>query len=195
MLITVEAKRPEQVEEYFEVMVKCGNSLYFQMLADIQKPRVFINRNVIDLGRIYAGVTETVDVGGKQSLVIKNYGNLPVIFHWEEKIDPDRIIARFEPSRGTIPPKSEIQIFFSCTVFFGGNINELFICEVQDLDLPLGFELHADSFGLSVGYEIAEDALPSMMSLTQTSAKESLKASQMSMGQPPRSTQLKHLNF
>lgn len=67
-----------------------------------------LSRNIIDLGRIYAGITEVIDYDNKQSLTLKNYGNLPAMFQWEEKIDQDKIIARFEPSRGMIPPKSEI---------------------------------------------------------------------------------------
>lgn len=39
-------------------------------------------------------------------------------------------IARFEPSRGVIPPKSSVQIYFSITVYSGGNINELFMCHI-----------------------------------------------------------------
>jgi hypothetical protein len=30
------------------------------------------------------------------------------MFQWEEKADTESIIARFEPSRGTIAPKSEV---------------------------------------------------------------------------------------
>lgn len=85
------------------------------------------------------------------------------MFQWEEKIDADKIIARFEPSRGIIPPKSEVQIYFSATVFIGGNINELFICNIDDLEIPLGFELHADAFGLNVSYEMTDETVVPMM--------------------------------
>jgi hypothetical protein len=93
-------------------MLRDSDSLFFQILADIQKPRVSINRNVIDLGRIYAGVTETIDTDHKQVIVLKNFGNLPALYHWEEIIDQEHIIARFEPSRGIIAPKSEVYIAF-----------------------------------------------------------------------------------
>jgi hypothetical protein len=43
---------------------------------------------------------------------LKNYGNIPAQFAWEEKINQDKIVARFEPKRGIIPPKSEIRIAF-----------------------------------------------------------------------------------
>lgn len=41
----------------------------------------------------------------------------------------------------------------------GGIINELIFCDVQDLELPLGFEIKADAFGLNVAYLTAEDQL------------------------------------
>jgi hypothetical protein len=34
-------------------------------------------------------------------------------------------------------------------------VDELFICHVDDLEIPLGFELKADSFGLNVSHEVA----------------------------------------
>ena len=39
------------------------------------------------------------------------------------------------------------------TVFTGGNLNELFLCDIADLQLPLGFEMLADAYGLNVSYE------------------------------------------
>ena len=82
---------------------------------------------------------------------------MPALFHWEEKIDSERIIARFEPSRGIVPPNSEIKIYFHATVYIGGNINEIFICDIDDLELPLGFELKADAYGLNVAYETGDE--------------------------------------
>ena len=133
-----------------------------------------LSRSVIDMGRIYAGVTEVVDYDHKQCLVLKNYGNLPALFHWQEKIEPDRIIARFEPARGIVAPKSEVHIFFQATVYTGGNINELFICDVDDLELPLGFELHADAFGLNVTYETTDTDAAAALNLTATSLPRSI---------------------
>ena len=89
-------------------MVKNSDSLFFQVLSEVQKPRVCLTRNIINLGRIYAGVTEVVDYDHKHAITIQNYGNIPAVFQWEEKVEQDRIIARFEPSRGVIPPKSEV---------------------------------------------------------------------------------------
>jgi hypothetical protein len=158
-------------------MISDSKSLYFSALAEIQQPKVCLNRNMIDMGRIYAGVTEVIDYSHKQCLVLKNYGNIPANFQWEETmVSGDETdggsVARFEPTRGTIPPKSEVQIYFSLTVYSGGNINELFMCHIQDIEVPLGFELTADSFGLSVAYETTDEASAmTLMNQTGTSMK------------------------
>lgn len=111
-------------------------------------------------------MTEVVDHDHKQAITLRNYGNLPAIFHWEEKVDPEKIIARFEPSKGVVPPKSETKIYFHATVYTGGNINEIFICDIEDLELPLGFEFKADAYGLNVIYQNEEDNAQAAMSLT-----------------------------
>lgn len=66
ILITLDAIRQETVEEYFEILVRnSDSSLYFQVMAEIQKPRVSLNRNIIKLNTIYAGVQEKVDIDHK----------------------------------------------------------------------------------------------------------------------------------
>jgi hypothetical protein len=65
-LITLDAIRQETVEEYFEIVAKdSDSSLFFQVMAEVQKPRVCLNRNRINLGKIYAGVQERVDIDNK----------------------------------------------------------------------------------------------------------------------------------
>ena len=87
----------------------------------------------MNLGRIYAGVCEYINPQSrhqKSSLVLTNYGNLPAHFRWELKNDSEKIVAKIEPSSGVIQPKSELKIKLSVTVFTGGNMNELFLCDV-----------------------------------------------------------------
>ena len=52
-----------------------------------------------------------------------------------------------------IPPHSDIKIRVNFTVYFGGSVDELLICNVEDIEIPLGVEIHAESFGLKVSYE------------------------------------------
>ena len=42
-------------------------------------------------------------------------------------------------------------------MFIGGAIDELLMCDVEDLELPLGFEVKADAFGLNVAYMTNEE--------------------------------------
>jgi len=49
----------------------------------------------------------------------------------------------FEPARGIIPPHSNLFIEFNLTLFKGGKITDLFVCDVTDVDDPLGFQIES----------------------------------------------------
>jgi hypothetical protein len=51
----------ETIEEYFEIMVKDSQPCFFQLLGEVQVPKIFLNRETIELGKIYAGIKETID--------------------------------------------------------------------------------------------------------------------------------------
>ncbi len=53
----------------------------------------------------------------------------------------DEITTVFEPARGVVKARSEQLITISFTFYKGGKIEELFACEVEDMDAPLGFLL------------------------------------------------------
>lgn len=82
---------------------------------------------------------------------------MPAKFRWEEINDPKRFIVKFEPSRGVIPPKGEVSISMEIIFYKGGEIDELILCDIEDLELPLGFEIKADAFGLNVAYLTDEE--------------------------------------
>lgn len=42
-------------------------------------------------------------------------------------------------------------------MYIGGQIDELFMCDVEDMELPLGFIVKADAFGLNVAYMTTEE--------------------------------------
>ena len=178
VLATLQTVTPEIVGENFEVLVRDGASSYFQMHSQVQRPHVALNRVCMNLGRIYAGVTEYVNPQSKHqrsSLVLKNYGNLPAHFRWEQMNDAEKCIAQFEPGSGVIPPKTEIKIKMSVTVYTGGNLSELFLCNIQDMELPVGFEMLADAYGLNVSYETQDDP-GAALHQTTTSLGRSSKA-------------------
>jgi hypothetical protein len=75
----LETVKPESLLEYFEVLVHNSpeSPLYFQVLAEVQKPMITLSRSEISLGTIYAGVPVLINKG---EIVLKNYGNLPTQF-------------------------------------------------------------------------------------------------------------------
>ena len=87
IIMTADCVNQESIEEYFEILVTDAPPLYFQLLGEVQAPRVYLNRESVELGRIYAGIRELVSADqGKhktQALELVNYGNLPVYFNWE----------------------------------------------------------------------------------------------------------------
>ena len=57
----------------------------------------------------------------------------------------------------------------------GGAIDELLMCDIQDLELPLGFEVKADAFGLNVAYMTSEDqTLASTQNLSDQEQSQSM---------------------
>lgn len=75
--------------------------------------------------------------------------------------DQNHAVAKFEPSKGTIPPKSKVRVKFELTMYIGGPIDELFICDVTDVEMPLGFVVKAEAFGLNVAYLTGEEQIMS----------------------------------
>jgi hypothetical protein len=41
-------------------------------------------------------------------------------------------------------------------VYYGGKVDELLVCNIEDIEIPLGIEVHAESYGLNVVYETNE---------------------------------------
>jgi hypothetical protein len=73
------------------------------------------------------------------------------------------MIIRFDPPRGTIPPHSEIKVAFQVICYIGGQLDELLICDVEDYEVPIGFSMRANAYGLNVSYEqIKEDGTGKM---------------------------------
>lgn len=80
----------------------------------------------MDLGKIYAGIKQNIDSRHTQAIVIRNYGNIPAKFQWNEKVIPDQIKVQFDPARGTIDPHSEFVVNFRMISYMGGPLEEVF---------------------------------------------------------------------
>lgn len=58
--MTADCVNQESICEYFEILIADAEPLFFQLLGEVQTPRVYLNRDTIELGRIYAGIRELV---------------------------------------------------------------------------------------------------------------------------------------
>lgn len=124
--ITLSSKSEEVISEILEVLVKNSESQFIRLNANIQKVKICLNRYSVDLGKIYAGIKQSIDKGHSQAVVLKNYGNIPAKFQWNEKVIPDQIKVMFDPARGTIAPHSEFVVNVKLTSYIGGDLYEVF---------------------------------------------------------------------
>ena len=58
--MTADCVTQESICEYFEILVADAEPLFFQLLGEVQTPRVYLNRDTVELGKIYAGIREVV---------------------------------------------------------------------------------------------------------------------------------------
>ena len=78
------------------------------------------------------------------------------------------------------------------TFYTGGNLNDLFLCDIADMELPIGFEMRADAYGLNVSYETQEDQAAAMNTTATSSLRKSTHGKDAS---PLSSNVLQMLNF
>ena len=169
--VTLACNFEEEISEILEVVVKDADSQFIKLNANIQKIKVCLNRYSLDLGKIYAGIKQRINANHEQCIMLKNYGNIPAKFQWNEKMIPDKLKIQLEPARGTIAPHSEFVVNIKLTAYLGGSLNEIIyeehLSNTSDIDFPLGFVIKADVFGLKVAH-----TLPDYIVEAQQAAKE-----------------------
>jgi len=96
------------------------------------------------MDNVYAGIEQTFEI------VMINVGNLSARFNWDDYAEDCSV--SFEPSSGTIKAKSKLKVNVTITVNFAGEFNNVFVCDVEGMDYPIGFELFSNVKGLEVSY-------------------------------------------
>ena len=147
---------PETVRELIECLVKNGENLIIELLAEIQNTHLSLNRFKMDFECLYAGNVYEIASMNSNQIKLQNLGNIPTKFKWEN-IDKENVQINFEPKEGTIAPKTDLPIKVFIKPLLGGKLEELLICDCEGLEYPLGFEINTQVFGLSVVMEPLED--------------------------------------
>ena len=80
IIVTVDCLKEERIDDILELMVLNSQSEFVYLKANIQEPKICLNRYGMNLGTIYAGIQETIRPGDDNSITLKNYGSIPVQF-------------------------------------------------------------------------------------------------------------------
>lgn len=160
----------QTIEEILKINVKNGEGKFINIFAEIQQPVVYFDNYEHNLGQLSAGIDSKPKI-----VSIVNIGNLDTIFQWNQgKTEKNEF--KISPSSGTIKAHSKIACEFTITPFTGGPLNELFICDIEGLNNPLGIHTTGDVKGLEITYIIADDST-TLASLTSSRTKSKLPPS------------------
>ena len=141
----------ETIEDHIQIAVEHGPKKYVQLLGEVQKPIVQFEKHDLELKDIYAGIEQTFEI------VMMNVGNLSAKFNWDNTAEDCNV--RFEPSSGTIKAKSKLRISVIITIAVAGEFDSVFVCDVEGMDYPIGFELFSNVKGLEVSYHQIQGAM------------------------------------
>ena len=106
-------------------------------------------------------------------ITIINPSNLPIHFKWDNVFEADKLTAEFEPNTGEIPPHSKIDINFKIVYFFLSTVDDMFVCHIEEMDIPLGVVVQGTVIGLDIGYELLPESYEEIQKLNITRFKES----------------------
>jgi hypothetical protein len=168
-------------DENIEVIPTLAEKRVVRALADVQDVHVCLNRYFIEYQQIYASKVYSIE-REPQVIKLRNLGNIASNFKWIVPNNQDVMNAMIDPMEGTIQPKSEINIRIKFAIKLFGKFTFYFKCELDNIDLPLGFELTASVFGLNIAYE----NMPVVDELA-LSRKKALKKMQKNLGATDKS--------
>ena len=105
-------------------------------------------------------------------ITIVNPSNLPIHFKWDNVFEADKLTAEFEPNTGEIPPHGKIDINFKIVYFFLSTVDDMFVCHIEEMDIPLGVVVQGTVIGLDIGYEILPESFEEIQKLNNIRMKE-----------------------
>ncbi|CAD8087121.1 unnamed protein product [Paramecium primaurelia] len=180
--VEFQSREAETYNDFLYFQVENGDCVVLDVFAEVQNPSVSLNRLSLNIDTLYCGNTYTFDQRAQQYIQLQNLGNISTPFEWVvDNEKQDKYLVQFEPKKGVLKPKTNQIIKFSIKPKEGGKLNELFVCEVQGLQYPLGFEMNTMIYGLSVEYELVDDSAHISSKTSVSSKSKSLKDSRKSL--------------
>ena len=161
--VTVEfvSEEPESFYNCLLIEPKYAETKLIQVHAEIQNPHIGLNRTKLEYNQLFANKVYTIkDPSDPKSIILRNMGNIPANFEWEDCSNSEIIQTVLVPNKGVIDAKSDIHIKFKFVVKLFGKFSFFFKCRCDVLDIPIGFELKADVYGLDISYELPPGPSP-----------------------------------
>ena len=162
-------KRIEDENNTIEVLVKNGKkNEYLNFKAQCEEADAYITETFIIPKVIFL----TMPIQHNNNIItIINPSNLPVHFKWDNVFEVDKLSAEFEPNTGEIPPHGKVDINFKIVYFFLSSVDDMFICHIEELDIPLGVVVQGTVVGLDIGYEIFPESYEAIQTLNSSSSQ------------------------
>ena len=163
--------RIEKELNTIEIITKyCPKKNYINFSAQCEEAEAYITDTFIIPKEIFL----TMPIQHNNNIItIINPSNLPIHFKWDNVFEADKLSAEFEPNTGEIPPHSKIDINFKIIYFFLSTVDDMFVCHIDELDIPLGIVVQGTVIGLDIGYEMLPESYDAIQKLNSTQLKES----------------------
>jgi len=168
-------------DSQIEVMVENSNSSLVSIYANVQKAFAYLSYLYIRPKAIFLSMPLQHD---NNVVDIINPSNLPIHYEWENINIPDELFVEFYPPQGVINPKSSFSVRYKIIYYKSGVVDNLLICNIREMDIPLGLVIQGRVTGLDIFYELTDDTLSYMMAKFDTS---SITSSNFSMASSDKS--------
>jgi len=147
--VSLQSAQIEVIEKTIKVGVLNGYNCFISLYANVQKPLVYLSEYEFDMGQLAVGIESKT-----KTFKIVNYGNLSAEFEWEAPEDQNQLLIN--PSSGSIPPKSYLKAEFSIKPQIGGEMKDVWVCNVQGMERPIGFRAKGNVKGLEISYLLSD---------------------------------------
>ena len=150
-----------------EVLIKNGRkNEYINFNIQCEEAEAYIEDTFIIPKEIF--LTMPIQHNNNKITII-NPSNLPIHFKWDNVFETDKLTADFEPNTGVVPPHGKVDINFKIVYFFLSSVDDMFICHIDELDIPLGVVVQGTVIGLDIGYEVLPESYESIQNLNSSS--------------------------
>lgn len=178
--ITVYFASPTKIifNSQLEVMVEDSVSSFLNIYANVQEAFAYLSYLYIKPNSIFLNMPVLYE---NNIVEIRNPSNLPVQFEWENIHVQDEFLVEFTPQSGVVIPKSSLKITYKIIYYKSGSVDNLFICNIKEMDIPLGLVIQGRVTGLDIKYELTDDTLSYMIGKYDSTSMSSGFSSMMSV--------------